>query len=435
MALKLRQSTSRIVRIGPFVDVSDGATPEAGITLGTADEAEILKAGGGASVSIAGNTWAAVTGSDGWYDLTLTAANTDTVGDLVVVVQDLSVCLPVFAEFQVVEEAVYDELYAASAAGYATQASVDTVDANVDLILADTGELQTDWADGGRLDLILDARAAEASLPSNFSILSISPGTGIVDADVVRLNGNASTPPRLQQWLTSWDSGTIQSDSGTTVRLDAGNSSVNDFYKGDLIFVYGGTGAGQSRRIVAYNGTTKDATLINAFATSLSTDSTYLIVPDGTTNVEAISGDATAADNLEAAFDGTGYDLGGIDVSVLNTAATAIGSDGSGLTVLATQASVNTIDSNVDLILADTGTDGVVLSSATQNAIADAILTRNVSNVEGSAAEHTLCTVILASLEFSVSGSTLTIKRTDGSTTHATKTITTAAGDPITAIT
>jgi hypothetical protein len=32
----------------------------------------------------------------------------------------------------------------------------------------------------------------------------------------------------------------------------------------------------------------------------------------------AISGDSTAADNLEAAADGTGYDLGGIDVSELN---------------------------------------------------------------------------------------------------------------------
>jgi hypothetical protein len=52
----------------------------------------------------------------------------------------------------------------------ATQASVDTVDTNVDAILADTNELQTDWVNGGRLDLILDARASQASvddLPTN----------------------------------------------------------------------------------------------------------------------------------------------------------------------------------------------------------------------------------------------------------------------------
>jgi len=36
-------------------------------------------------------------------------------------------------------------------------------------------------------------------------------------------------------------------------------------------------------------------------------------------DVESISGDSAAADNLEAAYDGTGYDLGGIDVSELNS--------------------------------------------------------------------------------------------------------------------
>jgi hypothetical protein len=69
-------------------------------------------------------------------------------------------------------------------------------------------------------------------------------------------------------------------------------------------------------------------------------------------------------------------------------------------------------------------------------ASADGVLSRNVSNVEASAAEHTLCTVVLAMLENSISGGTLTIKRTDGSTTHYTKTLTSdASAEPIIAIT
>lgn len=69
-------------------------------------------------------------------------------------------------------------------------------------------------------------------------------------------------------------------------------------------------------------------------------------------------------------------------------------------------------------------------------AVADSVLTRNASNVEATAGEHTLCTLILANMEFSISGDTLTIKRTDGSTTHYTKTLTTSPGaDPITGIT
>lgn len=40
----------------------------------------------------------------------------------------------------------------------------DFLDSEVAAILADTNELQTDWVDGGRLDLILDARASQASV-------------------------------------------------------------------------------------------------------------------------------------------------------------------------------------------------------------------------------------------------------------------------------
>jgi len=40
----------------------------------------------------------------------------------------------------------------------------DYIDSEVAAILADTNELQTDWANGGRLDLILDARASQSSV-------------------------------------------------------------------------------------------------------------------------------------------------------------------------------------------------------------------------------------------------------------------------------
>lgn len=67
--------------------------------------------------------------------------------------------------------------------------------------------------------------------------------------------------------------------------------------------------------------------------------------------------------------------------------------------------------------------------------VADAVLSRSVSNVEGTAPEHSLTTVVLACTEMSISGTTLTIKRTDGSTTHASKTISTEVGAaPVTGI-
>ncbi len=89
-----------------------------------------------------------------------------------------------------------------------------------------------------------------------------------------------------------------------------------------------------------------------------------------------------------------------------------------------TAASIATGAIDADSLAADAGTE-----------IADAVLSRNVSNVEATAGEHTLCTVVLGMLENEVSGTTLTIYRTDGTTPHATKTLTTdPAAEPITGV-
>lgn len=112
----LRQSTAVDVRLGPAVDSVDGVTPETGLTIGSADQAEVLRADGAATLTMAG-TLAAVTGCDGWYDYTCSTTDTNTVGTMDIVIQDSSLMLPLFARFQVVEEAIFDQLYAASAAG------------------------------------------------------------------------------------------------------------------------------------------------------------------------------------------------------------------------------------------------------------------------------------------------------------------------------
>ena len=120
----LRQSTERLVRIGPFVDAGDGVTPETGVTLGAADQAELLKSTG-ATVDMSGATFAAITGVDGWYNLTLTTSHTDTLGPFTVAVQDASVCLPVFMEGMIVTANVWDSL-----------CSTDFLDVNVEQINA-----------------------------------------------------------------------------------------------------------------------------------------------------------------------------------------------------------------------------------------------------------------------------------------------------------
>ncbi len=92
-------------------------------------------------------------------------------------------------------ESIYDAVIT-DATGINVATDVVAMKAETVLIVADTGELQTDWFDGGRLDLILDAipttamRGTDdaflaASAPTNFSVMDISVTTGRVHVDQV----------------------------------------------------------------------------------------------------------------------------------------------------------------------------------------------------------------------------------------------------------
>ena len=113
----IRQNDTGKIGISVFVDVTDGATAETGVTLSGADSAS-ARLGDDSVVDISGYTWAAISGADGSYDLTLQTGITDTVGPLDILIEDVSVCLPVYQRFYVIEEAVYDALYAASSLGF-----------------------------------------------------------------------------------------------------------------------------------------------------------------------------------------------------------------------------------------------------------------------------------------------------------------------------
>ena len=114
----LKANTQTVVTIGPVVDVSDGFTPITTLTLGAADEAEILKHDSTTAVDISGRTFAVITNADGYYSLTLTTSDTDTEGQLTVLINDDSLILPFIAKFKVLSEAAYDSLYIAKDDGF-----------------------------------------------------------------------------------------------------------------------------------------------------------------------------------------------------------------------------------------------------------------------------------------------------------------------------
>ncbi len=120
----------------------------------------------------------------------------------------------------------------------------------------------------------------------------------------------------------------------------------------------------------------------------------------------------------------------------LDTAVSGVsGLDAAGVRAAVGLASANldtqlsTIDTNVDSILADTGTDGVVVASASKtgyalSATGSAALTEGYASLGAAATLPQLLYEVRALLaEKSISGTTLTAKKLDGSTTATTYTL------------
>jgi len=207
MSVFLRQSTSIDVRLGPFVDVGDGFTPETGVTIGASDEAEILKADGAGTVAMTG-TLAAVTDCDGWYDYTIQTGDVDTVGELVIVMQDLSVYLPVFMRFYVVEEAVYDALYVASAEG---PLQGTTAGNTLDVTAAGEAGLDLDNVSGALGTTEFDADFLTAALIADNALVAANFAAGAFDAvwsvaaRILTANTNFNDPTAATIADAVWD--------------------------------------------------------------------------------------------------------------------------------------------------------------------------------------------------------------------------------------
>ena len=188
----MKQSTaSQTVLLGPYIDDTDGKTAETGLTIANTD-IRLSKNGGNMAAK---NSGGGTHDEAGWYAVTFDATDTATVGRLQVS-SDVAGALPVWAEFQVVEEDTYTWLFASGAAPdtqvAAIKSTVDNVESGVGIIIQDTNELQTDWANGGRLDLLLDATKAKTDQMVFTKANELDANTkSINDAEVVG-DGNAT---------------------------------------------------------------------------------------------------------------------------------------------------------------------------------------------------------------------------------------------------
>ena len=352
MALILKQSTAVDVLIGPFVDETDGKTAETGLTISQAD---VRLSKNAQNMAQKNDSTSAAHDELGYYNCELDATDTNTVGTLVLAVHE-SGALPVRHEFQVVEEAIFDTMYAD---GADLESQIQTIDSNVDAILVDTNELQTDWVNGGRLDAILDAIQTDTiEIQGSGFVSSTDSLEAIRDRGDAAWTGSAATS----------NSGTAQAGSSTTITLESGASSVDDTYNGQLIHISSGTGVGQAKAIGDYVGSTKVATVIGTWATAPDSTSVYDVYP---ADIDEITSAPTAAAIADAVWDEStaGHTSSGtFGEQVKNDIDSILVDTGTTL-----DSKLDTIDSNVDAVLVDTGTT-LPASIATIDSKVDAVL-------------------------------------------------------------
>lgn len=316
---ELKTNTAARIAVGPLVDQGDGKTAETGLTVTDlsvqlyqikTDGTAVVRAQFAPTASGGNNDMALVTDStDGMYDLELTAAQLNFLGNARITLYDVDGFLVHWIDLQIVSAGYFDWKYGSTipdvnvtqisgdstaadncelmfdgtgyaggtarlkvdvdtiktqavtcAAGVTVLASVGTaatstaqtgdayavvnhvtygnaaiktqladihdtdlpaVKTDTAAILVDTNELQTDWHDGGRLDLILDARASQTSVTTIDGIVDailVDTGTdipatiatiaGYLDteiASIVSTLGAAGAGLTAIPWNAAWD--------------------------------------------------------------------------------------------------------------------------------------------------------------------------------------------------------------------------------------
>lgn len=118
----LKQSTAVTLKLGPFVDETDGKTAETALTISQAD-VRLSKNGG--DMAQKNESTSCTHDEIGVYDCPVDATDTGTLGRLQVNVHE-SGALPVWHEFMVVPAEVWDNLFAVLTGAYVRLGIVDS---------------------------------------------------------------------------------------------------------------------------------------------------------------------------------------------------------------------------------------------------------------------------------------------------------------------
>ena len=400
MALDLRANTAVDVLIGPFVDSTDGNTEETALTISQAD---VKLSKNGQTLAQKTDANAAVHDANGMYNCPLDTTDTNTEGNLVLIVHETG-ALFVRHEFNIMAEAAWDSLYVAKDDGF--------IDVNIKTVgRADTQETEANNLESACANYSatrgLSGTALPAAAADAVGGLVISDAGGL-DIDTKLANTNEVTTARMGS-LTDWiDGGRLD------LLLDAIKVVTDNLpNSGALTDIDTGVNNIEAKLPTNY---------IMGSSVLTAKDDEIDAIKAKTDNLPADPADDSDIDTQLAAI--AGY----IDTEIAAIKAVTDNLPESG--------ALTTLLANIAAILADTGTAGVVLTAAERNAVADAMLSRGISNVEATAGFRTLTGAIAKLVnKVAVVSTTLTVYKTNDSDAMGTQTVTLDAGAyPITVV-
>lgn len=263
----IRQSTAVDILIGPFVHDIDGNTEQTGLTIAQAD---VLLSKNGQALAQKSDVTTCAHDASGLYNCELDATDTNTVGTLSVYVH-VTDALAVRHDFQVIEEATYDDLVASGAAGYPTasevRAEIDSNSSQLAAIGEDTGttipafisEVETDTQD-------IQSRLPDALVG------------GYIKADAVAISGDETTADTLQVSMNVIVSSTATGTPTTTTMADSSlTEATDDHYIGRVIMFTTGNAAGIAATVTDYDGSAKQFTF-STIVTAPTAGDGYILV-------------------------------------------------------------------------------------------------------------------------------------------------------------
>ena len=224
----LKQSTAVTLKLGPFVDETDGFTAETGLTISQADVRLSMNGGNMAQKT---ESTACTHDEIGIYDCPVDTTDTGTLGRLVVFVHE-SGARPVRQEYMVVPANVYDALCSTD------KLQVDAVEVSGDSTAADDLELLVENAKGADHKVLVSTDAQDLSATLDVNTKTIT--ADAVDANAVKTDAADKIADEVLKEVVADHDGTSGSFAELLrlVAQAAGNGKVITDTSDDTIKIY-----------------------------------------------------------------------------------------------------------------------------------------------------------------------------------------------------